>query len=92
MNSIKTKFTCYIRLCDFILQHWGNAGAGSSFCSIPGCLTTPEAGCSDSFMGPPLANYVSRKQHKQAGAKQADGNMSCLAAVVMFLLWMVFVG
>lgn len=43
-------------------------------------------------MGPPLANYVSRKQHKQAGAEQADGNMSRLAAVVMFLLWMVFVG
>lgn len=66
--------------------------AGSSFCSIPVRLTTPEAGCSDSFMGPPLANYVSHKQHKQAGTKQADGNMPCLAAVVMVLLWMVLVG
>lgn len=68
------------------VKRWG------SFCSIPVRLTTPVAGCSDSFMGSPPANYVSSKQHRQAGTEQADGNIPCYAVVVMVLLWTVFAG
>lgn len=64
----------------------------SLFCSIPVCLTTPVACCSDSLCSP-TANYVSGKQDKQAGTavQQTYGNMPCFTGVVMVFLWIVFV-